>query len=156
APLPSVQSLISNMPLRTVTVCSIFFFLSLSRVMRSLPPQRHLCPPPLRGRRGASLTAPLPCGCSILGALYVVNVPPDAELWYGSAFRPVGFLLELSLCQGRRTMQDIRCQVLVIGGGAAAMRAAIAAHDAGADTLIVSKQTPGYSGNSVIARSGHS
>jgi succinate dehydrogenase/fumarate reductase flavoprotein subunit len=36
------------------------------------------------------------------------------------------------------------------------MRTAIAAHDAGADTLIVSKQTPGYSGNSVIARSGHS
>ena len=36
------------------------------------------------------------------------------------------------------------------------MRAAIAAHDAGAVTLIVSKQTPGYSGNSVIARSGHS
>ena len=53
-------------------------------------------------------------------------------------------------------MQDIHCQVLVIGGGAAAMRAAIAAHDAAADTLIVSKQTPGYSGNSVIARSGHS
>jgi succinate dehydrogenase/fumarate reductase flavoprotein subunit len=36
------------------------------------------------------------------------------------------------------------------------MRAAIAAHDAGADVLIVSKQTPGYSGNTVIARSGHS
>lgn len=53
-------------------------------------------------------------------------------------------------------MQDVHCQVLVIGGGAAAMRAAIAAHDTGAETLIVSKQTPGYSGNSVIARSGHS
>ena len=53
-------------------------------------------------------------------------------------------------------MQDVHCQVLVIGGGAAAMRAAIAAHDAGATTLLVSKQTPGYSGNSVIARSGHS
>ena len=53
-------------------------------------------------------------------------------------------------------MQDVHCQVLVIGGGAAAMRAAIAAHDAGASTLMVSKQTPGYSGNSVIARSGHS
>src|SRR5262249_50299378 len=53
-------------------------------------------------------------------------------------------------------MQDVHCQVLVIGGGAAAMRAAIAAHDAGVDTLLVSKQTPGYSGNSVIARSGHS
>ena len=53
-------------------------------------------------------------------------------------------------------MQHIRCDVAVIGGGAAAMRAAIAAHDAGADTIIVSKQTPGYSGNSVIARSGHS
>jgi succinate dehydrogenase/fumarate reductase flavoprotein subunit len=36
------------------------------------------------------------------------------------------------------------------------MRAAIAAHDAGARTIIVSKQTPGYSGNTVIARSGHS
>src|SRR5262245_27414149 len=53
-------------------------------------------------------------------------------------------------------MQDIHCQVLIIGGGAAAMRAAIAAHDAGAEPLIVSKQTPGHSGNSVIARSGHS
>lgn len=53
-------------------------------------------------------------------------------------------------------MQELHCAVLVIGGGAAAMRAAIAAHDAGADVLIVSKQTPGYSGNSVIARSGHS
>lgn len=53
-------------------------------------------------------------------------------------------------------MQEIHCEVAVIGGGAAAMRAAIAAHDAGADTVIVSKQTPGYSGNSVIARSGHS
>jgi len=53
-------------------------------------------------------------------------------------------------------MHEIHCQVLVIGGGAAAMRAAMAAHDAGATTLLVSKQTPGYSGNSVIARSGHS
>ncbi|MCZ6874456.1 MAG: FAD-binding protein [bacterium] len=53
-------------------------------------------------------------------------------------------------------MQDVYCEVAVIGGGAAAMCAAIAAHDAGADTVIVSKQTPGYSGNSVIARSGHS
>src|SRR5215510_3798129 len=53
-------------------------------------------------------------------------------------------------------MQDVHCQVLIIGGGVAAMRAAIAAHDAGAATLMVSKQTPGYSGNSVIARSGHS
>jgi succinate dehydrogenase/fumarate reductase flavoprotein subunit len=53
-------------------------------------------------------------------------------------------------------MQTVHCQVLVIGGGAAAMRAAIAAHDNGADVLIASKQMPGYSGNTVIARSGHS
>ncbi len=53
-------------------------------------------------------------------------------------------------------MQEVHCGVAVVGGGAAAMRAAIAAHDAGADTVIVSKQTPGYSGNTVIARSGHS
>lgn len=53
-------------------------------------------------------------------------------------------------------MQDIQCEVAVLGGGAAAMRAAIAAHQAGAQTVIVSKQTPGYSGNTVIARSGHS
>jgi succinate dehydrogenase/fumarate reductase flavoprotein subunit len=36
------------------------------------------------------------------------------------------------------------------------MRAAIAAHDADVHVCIVSKQTPGHSGNSVIARSGHS
>jgi fumarate reductase (CoM/CoB) subunit A len=53
-------------------------------------------------------------------------------------------------------MPHIHCDVLVIGGGAAAMRAAIAAHDAGAKTMIVSKQNPGHSGNTVIARSGHS
>ena len=53
-------------------------------------------------------------------------------------------------------MQEVRCGVLVMGGGAAAMRAAIAAHDSGAEVCIVSKQTPGYSGNTVIARSGHS
>jgi succinate dehydrogenase/fumarate reductase flavoprotein subunit len=53
-------------------------------------------------------------------------------------------------------MQEVHCEVLVIGGGAAAMRAAIAAHDAGAQVCIVSKQTPGHSGNTVIARSGHS
>jgi succinate dehydrogenase/fumarate reductase flavoprotein subunit len=53
-------------------------------------------------------------------------------------------------------MQEIRCEVAVVGGGAAAMRAAIAAHDAGAQTVIISKQTPGYSGNTVMARSGHS
>jgi fumarate reductase (CoM/CoB) subunit A len=53
-------------------------------------------------------------------------------------------------------MQEVQCEVLVMGGGAAAMRAAIAAHDAGAQVAIVSKQNPGYSGNSVIARSGHS
>jgi succinate dehydrogenase/fumarate reductase flavoprotein subunit len=53
-------------------------------------------------------------------------------------------------------MQTVHCQVLVIGGGAAAMRAAIAVYDHGADVLIASKQMPGYSGNTVIARSGHS
>lgn len=53
-------------------------------------------------------------------------------------------------------MQEIQCDVAVVGGGAAAMRAAIAAHDAGGHTVIVSKQTPGHSGNTVIARSGHS
>ena len=53
-------------------------------------------------------------------------------------------------------MHEISCDVAIIGGGAAAMRAAIAAHDSGAHTVIVSKQTPGYSGNTVIARSGHS
>ncbi|HEY7492372.1 MAG TPA: FAD-binding protein [Candidatus Tectomicrobia bacterium] len=53
-------------------------------------------------------------------------------------------------------MQEVYCDVAVLGGGAAAMRAAIAAHDAGVKTVMVSKQTPGYSGNTVIARSGHS
>src|SRR5688572_17862545 len=58
--------------------------------------------------------------------------------------------------RGGDVVQEVQCEVAVIGGGAAAMRAAIAAHDAGARTVMVSKQTPGYSGNTVIARSGHS
>ena len=53
-------------------------------------------------------------------------------------------------------IQEVQCEVAVVGGGAAAMRAAIAAHDARARTVIISKQTPGHSGNTVIARSGHS
>src|SRR5919108_712344 len=58
--------------------------------------------------------------------------------------------------RGGQSMQEVYCEVAVLGGGAAAMRAAIAAHDAGAKTVMVSKQTPGHSGNTVIARSGHS
>jgi succinate dehydrogenase / fumarate reductase, flavoprotein subunit len=36
-------------------------------------------------------------------------------------------------------MRKLSCDVLIIGGGAAGLRAAIEAHDSGTDVLIVSK-----------------
>lgn len=45
-----------------------------------------------------------------------------------------------------------RCDVLVIGGGGAGLRAAIAARQAGADTLIVSKARVGYASNTTISK----
>jgi succinate dehydrogenase / fumarate reductase flavoprotein subunit len=45
------------------------------------------------------------------------------------------------------------CDVLVIGGGSAGLRAAIAAHDAGADVLIVSRSKRGDP-HTTLARGG--
>ena len=53
-------------------------------------------------------------------------------------------------------MQNLSCDVLILGGGPAAMTAAIAAMESGADALLVCKQSPGSSGNIVMARAGHS
>jgi succinate dehydrogenase/fumarate reductase flavoprotein subunit len=40
-------------------------------------------------------------------------------------------------------MEKISCDVLVIGNGAAGLRAAIASREAGADVLVISKSPPG-------------
>ena len=53
-------------------------------------------------------------------------------------------------------MENLSCDVLILGGGPAAMTAAIAAMEADADALLVCKQSPGNSGNIVMARAGHS
>lgn len=53
-------------------------------------------------------------------------------------------------------MQNLSCDVLILGGGPAAMTAAVAAMESGADALLVCKQSPGNSGNIVMARAGHS
>ena len=53
-------------------------------------------------------------------------------------------------------MEELSCEVLVLGGGPAAMMATIAAMQSGAETLLVCKQSPGNSGNIVLARAGHS
>ncbi len=53
-------------------------------------------------------------------------------------------------------MENLSCDVLILGGGPAAMTAAIAAMESGADALLVCKQSPGSSGNIVMARAGHS
>ena len=45
------------------------------------------------------------------------------------------------------------CNVLIIGGGSAGLRAAIEAHDAGADVLIISKNKKGDP-HTVLARGG--
>ena len=46
----------------------------------------------------------------------------------------------------------ISCDVLVIGGGGAGLRAAIEAKHAGADVLLVSKAKVGYANNTYIAK----
>ncbi len=45
-----------------------------------------------------------------------------------------------------------RCDVLVIGGGGAGLRAAIAARQAGADTVLASKTRVGYGNNTFISK----
>lgn len=47
----------------------------------------------------------------------------------------------------------LRCDVLIIGGGMAGIRAAIEAHDHGADVLLVSKRAPGAGGASFFPNS---
>ena len=46
----------------------------------------------------------------------------------------------------------ISCDVLIIGGGGAGLRAAIEAKHAGADVLLVSKAKVGYANNTYIAK----
>jgi len=46
----------------------------------------------------------------------------------------------------------LRCDVLVIGGGGAALRAAIAARETGADVLVVSKTRVGFGNNTYISK----
>lgn len=48
--------------------------------------------------------------------------------------------------------EKMRCDVLVIGGGGAGLRAAIEARHAGADVLLVSKGRVGYANNTYIAK----
>ncbi|MEA2059248.1 MAG: FAD-binding protein [Thermodesulfobacteriota bacterium] len=50
-------------------------------------------------------------------------------------------------CQEQKT-----CDVLVIGGGGAGLRAAIAAASAGADVLMVSKTRMGYASNTYLSK----
>jgi succinate dehydrogenase/fumarate reductase flavoprotein subunit len=40
-------------------------------------------------------------------------------------------------------LRKVSCDILVIGGGGAGLRAAIGAHDSGADVLIISKSKKG-------------
>ena len=49
---------------------------------------------------------------------------------------------------------QIRADVLVIGGGGAGLLAAIRARDEGADVLLVSKSRVGYANNTYISKSG--
>jgi len=49
----------------------------------------------------------------------------------------------------------VRSDVLIVGGGPSALRAAIEARKSGADTLIVVKRKVGRSGNVVVSHTGH-
>ena len=46
----------------------------------------------------------------------------------------------------------VSCDVLVIGGGGAGLRAAIAARETGADVLLASKARAGYANNTMISK----
>ena len=46
----------------------------------------------------------------------------------------------------------VSCDVLVIGGGGAGLRAAIEAREKGADVLLVSKARAGYANNTIISK----
>jgi len=48
--------------------------------------------------------------------------------------------------------ETMTCEVLIIGGGGAGLRAAIEARQAGADVLLVSKSRVGYANNTYIAK----
>jgi len=50
----------------------------------------------------------------------------------------------------------LRCDVLVIGGGGAALRAAIASREAGADVLVVSKTRVGFGNNTYLSKASWS
>ncbi|MEW6666137.1 MAG: FAD-binding protein [Thermodesulfobacteriota bacterium] len=47
---------------------------------------------------------------------------------------------------------DLHCDVLVIGGGGAALRAAIASREAGTDVLVVSKTRVGFGNNTYLSK----
>jgi fumarate reductase (CoM/CoB) subunit A len=49
-------------------------------------------------------------------------------------------------------IDTVTCQVLIIGGGGAGLRAAIEARETGADVLLVSKSRVGYANNTYIAK----
>jgi len=50
------------------------------------------------------------------------------------------------------TNNIISCDVLIIGGGGAGIRAAIAAREKGADVFIASKSRIGYGNNTFISK----
>ncbi len=49
--------------------------------------------------------------------------------------------------------ENVKCGILIVGGGGASLRAAIEARELGADVLVVSKSRIGYSNNTYISRS---
>lgn len=51
-------------------------------------------------------------------------------------------------------MEQVDCDVLVVGGGLAALSAAIEARRAGLDVIVACKSKAGSSGNSIVAGNG--
>src|SRR5919206_1719935 len=57
------------------------------------------------------------------------------------------------MAEGMKKQANYPCDVLIIGGGSAGLRAAIEAHDAGAHVLIISKSKKGDP-HTILARGG--
>ncbi|MCP4626481.1 MAG: FAD-binding protein [bacterium] len=48
-----------------------------------------------------------------------------------------------TVCEKERLLENFKCDILVIGSGAAGLRAAIAAKSMGCDVVVISKGSPG-------------
>jgi heterodisulfide reductase subunit A-like polyferredoxin len=71
------------------------------------------------------------------------QIEPDIQSHRGARAVP--------MAGSREDTERLTCDVLIVGGGVAALRAAVAACEAGGDVLLCCKGIAGRSGNTVVS-----